>query len=83
MMHGIEDPKLRLARGVQNFQHMGDAVVGFGNSFDARPDLAAFGNEVVIRIDHQQRGDALSYVGLFMAFPLALAELSRLADVNS
>src|SRR5262249_54218576 len=26
MMHGIEDPKLRLARGIQNFQHMGNAV---------------------------------------------------------
>jgi hypothetical protein len=35
MMHGIEDLELRLARGVQNFQHMGNAVVGFGNSFDA------------------------------------------------
>jgi hypothetical protein len=34
MMHGIEDPKFRLARGVQNFKHMGDAIVGFGNSFD-------------------------------------------------
>jgi hypothetical protein len=35
MMHGIEDLELRLARGIQNFQHMGNAVVGFGNSFDA------------------------------------------------
>jgi hypothetical protein len=59
MMHGIKDRKLRLARGVQNFQHVGNAVVGFGNGFDVRPDLAAFGDEVVIRIDHQQRGDAL------------------------
>jgi hypothetical protein len=58
MMHGIEDPKLRLARRVQNFQHMRDAVVGFGNSFDARPDLAAFGNEVIVGIDHQKCGDA-------------------------
>src|SRR5215813_3841970 len=48
MMHGIEDPKFRLARRVQNFQHMRDAVVGFGNSFYARPDLAAFGNEVIV-----------------------------------
>jgi hypothetical protein len=59
MMHGKEDPKLRVARGIQDFQHMGDAVVGLCNGFDARPDLAAFGNEVVIRINHQQSGAAL------------------------
>ena len=52
MMHGIEDPQLRFARGLQNFQHVGDAVVGFGNGLDARPDLATFGNEVVVGIDH-------------------------------
>jgi hypothetical protein len=27
---------------------MGDAIVGFGNSSDVGPDLAAFGNEVVV-----------------------------------
>jgi len=59
MMHGIEDPKLRLARRIQNFQHVGDAVVGFGDSFDAGPDLAALGDEVVIGIYHEKRGDAL------------------------
>jgi hypothetical protein len=59
MMHGIEYPKLRLARRVQNFQHMGYTVVGLGNSFDARPDLATFGNEVVVGIDDQKGGDAL------------------------
>src|SRR5689334_3925629 len=42
---------------------MGNAVVGFSNGFDARPDLAAFGNEVVIRIDHQQSGDRLVVCG--------------------
>ena len=34
-MHGIEDPERRLARGIQNFQHMRNTVVGFGNSFYA------------------------------------------------
>jgi hypothetical protein len=30
---------------------VGDAVVGFGNGLDARPDLAAFGNEVVVAVN--------------------------------
>ena len=59
MMHRIEDPKLRLPRGIQDFQHVGNAVVRFGNSPDARPYLAALGNEVVIWIDHQKRSDLL------------------------
>ena len=57
MMHRIEDAELCPARGVENLQHMADAVVGLGHGLDARPDLTAFGNEVVVGIDHQQRGD--------------------------
>src|SRR5215470_16190559 len=49
MVHGIEDPKLRLTRGIQDLQHVGNAVVCFSDSFDAGPDLAAVGNEVVDR----------------------------------
>src|SRR6516162_10630984 len=41
MMHGIEDAKLRCARGIQDLQHVGNAAVCFSDSFDARPDLAA------------------------------------------
>src|SRR5689334_8845455 len=41
MMHGIEDAKLRPACGIQNPQHVRDAVVRFSNCLDARPDLAA------------------------------------------
>jgi hypothetical protein len=52
MMHGIEDAKLRRARGIQDLQHVGDAVVCFSHSLDAGPDLAALGNEVVVGIDH-------------------------------
>ena len=52
MMHRIEDPELGLARGMEDFQHVGNAVVGFGNSFDAGPDLAALGDKVVVGIDH-------------------------------
>src|SRR5215831_13808044 len=59
MMHGIEDAKLRCARGIQDLQHVGNAFVCFSDSFDAGPDLAALGNEVVVGIHHQQRGDAL------------------------
>jgi hypothetical protein len=59
MMHGVEDAKLGLSRGIQDLQHVGHAVVGFGNRFDAGPDLAALGDEVVVRIDHQKGGDVL------------------------
>src|SRR5262245_33285045 len=52
MMHSIEDAKLHCARHIQDLQHVGNAVVCFGDSFDAGPDLAALGNEVVVRIDH-------------------------------
>src|SRR5262245_49479885 len=57
MMHRVEDPYLRLSRGIQHLQHVGNAVVCFGNGFDAGPYLAALGNEVVVRIDHEERGD--------------------------
>src|SRR6516165_3923250 len=51
MVHGIEDAKLHCARGIQDLQHVGNAVVCFGDSFDEGPDLAALGNEVVVGID--------------------------------
>jgi hypothetical protein len=57
MMHGIEDPKLSLPRGIQDLLHVRNAVIRFGNSFDAWPNLAALGNEVVVRIDHQKRSE--------------------------
>src|SRR5262245_36825379 len=41
MMHGIEDAKLRCARGIQHLQHVGNAVVCFSDSFDQGPELAA------------------------------------------
>ena len=45
MMDGVEDAKLRLARGVEDLQHVRNAVVRFGNSLDAGPEFAALGNE--------------------------------------
>src|SRR5215468_449949 len=60
MMHGVEDPQLRLARRIQDLKHVGDTLVGFGDRLDAGPDLATFGDEVVIRIDHEQSSDGLA-----------------------
>jgi hypothetical protein len=50
---------------------VGNASVRFGDSFDAGPDLAALGNEVVVRIDHQKRSD------LFFECHLAIAILGH------
>ena len=44
MMHCKENPQLRLPCRIEDLLHMRNAVVRFGNSFDARPDLAALGN---------------------------------------
>jgi len=52
VVHGIEHSKLGLTRSVQNLQHMRDAAICFSNGLDAGPDLAAFRDEVVIRIDN-------------------------------
>src|SRR5262249_52367651 len=38
MMHGIEDAKLRCARGIEDLQHVGNAVVCFSDSFDQGPE---------------------------------------------
>jgi hypothetical protein len=46
---------------------MGDAIVGFGNSFDEGPDLAAFGNEVVVRIT-RSAVSCVSYVTVAIVF---------------
>src|SRR5262245_31401138 len=54
MMHRIEDPKLRLPRGLQNLEHIGNAAIRLRDSPNAVPELAALGNEVVIGIDHQK-----------------------------
>src|SRR5262245_25472791 len=54
MMHCIEDPKLRLPRGVEDLQHIRNAAIRLGDSPNAVPELAAFGDEVVIGIDHQK-----------------------------
>jgi hypothetical protein len=40
MRGGIEEAELRLPYGIQDLQHVRNAVVRFGNSLDAGPDLA-------------------------------------------
>src|SRR5262249_37322394 len=37
MMHGVEDPKLRVPGGIQDLQHVGNAVVRFSNTLQAIP----------------------------------------------
>src|SRR5215471_17593048 len=59
VMHRVEDPELRLPCRIEDLYHMWNTVIRFCDSLDARPNLPAFGNEVVMRIDHQKCGDAL------------------------
>ena len=51
MMHCVEGMKLRPARRVQNFEHIWNAMVYFGDCLHAIPEFTALGNEVVVRID--------------------------------
>src|SRR5262249_11194229 len=46
MMHGVEDPEVGRPRGMQDLQHMRNAVIRFGNGPDAAPYIAAFRDEV-------------------------------------
>ncbi len=59
MMQCIEDAQLRLPRGFENLQHMRNTIIGFRDSPNAVPDLAPFGDEVVVGIEHQKAGDLL------------------------
>jgi hypothetical protein len=56
-MHRIEDAKPRVARGIEDLQHMRDAVIRFCNAPNAVPYLASLGNEVVIGVDDQKGSD--------------------------
>src|SRR5262245_14453648 len=59
MMQRIEHAQSGLARGVQDLHHMRDAVVGFSDRLHAIPKLASLGDEIVVRVDHEKRGDRL------------------------
>src|SRR5262249_51738482 len=53
-MHGIEDLKPRLARGVEDLLHVRNAVIRFSDSPNAAPYLPSFGDEIVVRVHNQQ-----------------------------
>src|SRR4051794_22336319 len=69
MMQGVEDLNVGVARRPQDLTHVLDAAVGFGNSFQAVPYLAALGDEVVVRIDHDQAGPACAVFHLVNSAP--------------
>ena len=53
----VEHPDVGLPRSVEHLLHVGDAAVGLGDTLQPVPHLAALGDEVVVRVDHQQPGD--------------------------
>jgi hypothetical protein len=54
MMQSIEDAKPRLPRRIQDLEHVRKTTNRFRDRLQAIPDLAALGNEIVVRIDHQK-----------------------------
>ena len=57
-MQCVEDLNADVSRRLEDLAHVRDAPVGFGNPLEAVPHFAAFGNEVVVRIDHNEAGAA-------------------------
>src|SRR5262245_1544898 len=57
MMQRIKDAQIRIPCGIQNLQHIRNTLIGFCNSFNPIPHLAAFGNEIVVWIDYQKCSD--------------------------
>src|SRR5262249_44962775 len=54
VMHRIEDRQSRFPCRSQDLQHMRNTLISFCHSFNAIPQLAPFGYEVIVRIDHQK-----------------------------
>ena len=50
----VEHPDVGSPRRVEHLLHVRDAAVGFGDTLQPIPHLAALGDEVVVRVDHQQ-----------------------------
>jgi hypothetical protein len=53
-MQRVKDADAGATRSTEDLAHVRNALVGFRNSFEALPNLAAFGNEIVVRINHHQ-----------------------------
>jgi hypothetical protein len=58
-MRRIEHAKTRIPRRIQRLRHVWNAAICFGHGFQAVPDLAALGHEIVERIDYHQPGEVL------------------------
>src|SRR5262245_27501485 len=56
-VQGIEDPDSSLPRRRQHLQHVRNAAIGFRKRLQAIPYLSAFGNEIIVGIDHQEPGE--------------------------
>src|SRR5262249_36506881 len=59
MMQCIEDPKLRLPRGIQDLQHIWRTTICFGHTSQAIPYFASLGNEIVVRVNDKKCSDFL------------------------
>src|SRR5262249_35365128 len=57
VMRRDEDPNSDSTRRLKHFDHIRDALHSLGSFFGEFPKLAALGDEVVIRIDDEKRGD--------------------------
>jgi len=55
-MQRIENADVCGSCGVEHLKHMGHTPVGFGNTFEAIPDFAALGYEIVVRINNDEPG---------------------------
>src|ERR1700722_16246960 len=56
-MHRVEHPDTSFSRCFKKPLHMRNTLIPLGDALYAIPDLAALGNEVVIRIDQDNSGD--------------------------
>src|SRR5271166_2514522 len=56
-MQRVENPDIGRAGGVEDLAHVRDTLVGFGDGLQAVPNFAALGNEIVVRIDHEEAGE--------------------------
>jgi hypothetical protein len=75
MMHGIEDPKLLLARGVEDFQHMGTQWLASATALMRGQSVPPSEMKSLYGSTTSSGMMPLSYVGVFTVFPPALAEL--------
>src|SRR5215813_10085910 len=55
MVHRVEDAEPSLPCGGHELKHMRDAMRCCRNVLDAVPYFAAFGDEIVVRVNHEER----------------------------